>query len=134
MAKSDYILNDIKRMGDSLKGMTEEQAIKKLFDYVVNNMAYRKGTNDLYILTKDHIGNCAAYSEYIERVCDYIGIECMYVSGRVNEGHGWNRVKINNTWYYLDATNNRFLSKTLWDGFKVEQEKKTNWSNITFTK
>ena len=65
---------------------------------------------------------CIGYSKLVKEMCKIAGIQAVIVDGFVksdgqsveNEGHAWNAVKINNSWYLLDATwdaDNGFFSK-----------------------
>ncbi len=55
-------------------------------------------------------GTCTDYSLLIKHLCNLAGIECEIVRGyAVNPDkrkgkHSWNKVKIADKWYYLDAT------------------------------
>ncbi|MDR0946834.1 MAG: hypothetical protein LBM87_03685 [Ruminococcus sp.] len=49
---------------------------------------------------------CNGYAKTMTYLCDLAGIECLTIPGENWEGstHAWNKVKINNSWYNVDAT------------------------------
>lgn len=84
----------------------------------------------------DGEGACASYAETFCLLCECIGIEVYYCYGTSdpNTGkwlsHAWNKVKIDNIWYYIDPTwcsdlndlERYFLSETLWSDHKLSRE------------
>ena len=75
-------------------------------------------------------GTCATYAMLTCALCGDLGIECYYVRGTADNGierdsHAWNKVKINDKWYYVDFTWNDFglyyLTETLWDDHNIEE-------------
>ena len=58
----------------------------------------------------------------------------MSIVGEVEgEGHEWNKVKVDNEWYYIDTTFNQgtdnkyYLSKNLWNTHKILLEYKSTY-------
>lgn len=47
---------------------------------------------------------CAGYANAFQYLCGLGGIECHYVSGTVNERHGWNIVELDGESYFVDVT------------------------------
>jgi len=48
---------------------------------------------------------CEGYAKAMALLCNEVGIECILVTGNAGgEGHMWNMVKCNGSWYHLDAT------------------------------
>ncbi|MCR4670665.1 MAG: S-layer homology domain-containing protein [Saccharofermentans sp.] len=106
--KADTIVSSLK-----LSGKSDYDKIKAIYGYVTKNVKY-----DYYAADNDGV----AHSMYgalckNEAVCQGIalavyymvlkaGIDCRLVSGDlVGERHGWNLVKLNGKYYYVDATN-----------------------------
>lgn len=52
---------------------------------------------------------CAGYAQAIQLLCNAVGIDCGIVT---SELHEWNIVRLDNTWYYVDAT---------WDDLSVRE-------------
>ena len=125
-------------------GMTEEQKVRAIHDYLiyhanyVNDGDYRSAEN--WALGAGGVllhgeGVCQSYSFAFYMMTTAVGLDCHYVSGRVTTGsHGWNRVKVDGTWYYIDCTwddpvgggrerDTYYLSKTLWSDHVAEEEK-----------
>lgn len=51
------------------------------------------------------IAICDGLSKAFLSLCKIEGIECLKISGTVgDEGHAWNKVKINGSWYMVDTT------------------------------
>ena len=61
-----------------------------------------------YIFMKDkkHTAVCVGYSDMMQLLCNYYGIKCSGIVGKVGNGsHKWNMVKADNKkFYYVDAT------------------------------
>ena len=106
--KADTIVSSLK-----LSGKSDYDKIKAIYGYITKNVKY-----DYYAADDDGV----AHSMYgalckNEAVCQGIalavyymvlkaGIDCRLVSGDlVGERHGWNLVKLNGKYYYVDATN-----------------------------
>ena len=124
-------------------GMTEEQKVRAIHDYLiyhanyVNNGDYRSA--EKWALGAGGVllhgeGVCQSYAFAFYMMTTAVGLDCHYVSGRVSTGnHGWNRVKVDGTWYYIDCTwddpvgggrerDTYYLSKTLWSDHIAEEE------------
>jgi transglutaminase/protease-like cytokinesis protein 3 len=68
------------------------------------------------------------YALMFKEMCDIANIECEYIPGSAGGPHAWNRVKVNDVWYWNDVTwydsrknENYYLSKTLWPSHVIEQ-------------
>lgn len=124
----------IKNQGYS--GLTENQVISRLNAYLRDKTNYDYSYADISYTVKGILYNkkavCAGYAKFFKSVCDNLGISCKYISGTVDNGenvgsHAWNRVKIGNTWYYIDTcwnaclkSNAYYLSETLWSTHKIQ--------------
>ena len=48
---------------------------------------------------------CGGYSRAYQYLLEKVGIECVYVSGRVDsQGHAWCAAQLDGEWYYIDPT------------------------------
>ena len=109
--------------------MTEREKIKAVHDWIINHtrydiVNYENNTipEDSYNITGVMLKGVAVCSGYA-RTFDYfmfvLGIEHEHVTGLVDSpkggrgGHAWNRVLLDNTWYYIDCT---WDDERLWDG------------------
>lgn len=94
-----------------------------VFEYLVNSVDYDSVTlekvgndNDygmkkpddlrtVYGALKDKKVVCAGYAAAAKYLFEKMGMECIYVTGfGENEAHGWNLVKIDGEYYYMDIT------------------------------
>lgn len=107
-------------------GMSDFEKEKVLHDYLVDNGTYdfkalEAGKQNNYqsapeefndsftaygILVKG-VGVCISYAEAYKLLCEEAGLECIVVTGDMNNiGHAWNKVKLGNMYYHVDVTNN----------------------------
>ncbi|MFC5468939.1 transglutaminase domain-containing protein [Cohnella suwonensis] len=104
-AKADLILKKIVK-----PGMTDEQKVKAIFDYVVAHVKYSKGTD--YVSGENALeaidagkGVCVHYASLFHYLAMRAGIPDMPQTGNSIVGqHAWNMVYVNGKWRYLDAT------------------------------
>ena len=97
----NHIIND---------GMSDEEKVKAIHDYLiyhanyVNSGDYSSAENWAYgacgVLLHGE-GVCQSYAIAFYMMTTAAGVECEYVTGM---SHAWNRVKINDKWYYIDCT------------------------------
>ncbi|MGN1147768.1 MAG: transglutaminase domain-containing protein [Lachnospiraceae bacterium] len=61
-----------------------------------------------YGVLVDGVGVCASYSAAFKLLADAAGLESIVVTGYLDGSvpHAWNKVKIEDNWYIVDATNN----------------------------
>ena len=81
----------------------DEQKEKCAYEIVCNNTIYEAGTYDqsAYSLVCQGKTVCAGYAATFQMLMNAVGIEALEV---ISSNHGWNMVKIYNTWYEVDAT------------------------------
>ena len=107
-------------------GTTERDALDKIVNWIRNNMTYVLNNGDAYVGFTTGQGQCHTYAQMLQAMCNVCGIECRYISGQAGgDAHAWNQVKIDNKWYYVDATwydstgNDTYkLSEHLWNSHK----------------
>lgn len=101
-------------------GMTDEQKIKAINDYIVQNASYDyDALVELYWIYRgkykhawtvagiilDKKAVCAGYAVAFKALADRAGLESVYVTGETNgEGHAWNKVKVDGAWRVIDVT------------------------------
>ncbi|NEU61904.1 transglutaminase domain-containing protein [Paenibacillus sp. ALJ109b] len=108
------------------EGMKDDEKRKAIYDYLNDNAKYDDAAlenaeqnnfknvdaqfNDSFttygILVKG-VGVCASYASVYKLLSDLSGLESIVVTG-ASSGvpHAWNKVKIGNEWFHVDATNN----------------------------
>ena len=96
-------------------GDNDYKKILKIHDYIVDNAEYdstyeKKGTYSIYGALVGKSCVCEGYAKALKYLANAVGIECEIVQGTAinnsgkSESHAWNAVKINDTWYLVDAT------------------------------
>lgn len=120
--KLDAILSNIIK-----PGMTTEQKVKAIHDYVVTHVTYNLNDNRNYTPNVDRAlmtlddgkGVCEDYVLLFEYLCDRASIPCVYEGGvaitnPASPTHAWNAVFINSEWKFVDTTwddtNNKQIS------------------------
>lgn len=104
-AKLDAILAKIIK-----PGMTQEQKVKAIHDFVVKHITYdtkyqKELSTESIIETIDNgRGVCGNYSMLFMKLCRRASITCMYESDFFIMDHAWNAVYINGEWKFVDTT------------------------------
>ena len=130
-SKAQILYNKAKKILREYVGdyMTDIEKVNAIYDYLATYVTYDDVLLTITTNTSDY-QSFTAYSALVEgiAVCDGIasafkllctmeGIECIEVIGSAeNGGHAWNKVKIGNVWYGVDATWSR---TTLYDSESV---------------
>ena len=93
--------------------MTDEQKIKTIHDYIINNAVYDKTwvttesanrihkSNTAYGPLLEKIGLCGGYTDAMALFLDIMNIKNYKIA---SDNHVWNYVYINNSWKHLDLT------------------------------
>ena len=98
--------------------MTQGEKLKAVHDYICGLVNYGNAGTVIQeqhtpygAYTEDHLVVCEGYSKLFKILVDKLGIaNCILVSGTAvnpegdGEGHMWNLVQIDGSWYFLDAT------------------------------
>jgi len=116
--QSTEMLSDYLRLFDTVKNETDVNKELYIHDFCLSNFTYDHDFNEysFSILGLVLLGNgvCEGISKFIKVALNYLGIDCMVVSGSAlnpmqnfrAEPHMWNIVSINNRTYHLDVTFN----------------------------
>lgn len=123
--KADDILHDIIR-----PEMSDYQKIYEIYHWIQDNTDYDYETyyriiNDTNIDRRDASQSagsvffdgravCAGYADAFYYLANLAGVDCIWVHGG---DHGWNAVKLNGSWYFIDVTDESgrgFLRGTAW--------------------
>lgn len=86
----------------------EYNTVKYLYEWLINNTEYDKtAENNQNICSVFLQGKsvCQGYAKAMQYMLQQAGIQCLLVTGFTNgERHGWNLVRVNGNYYYLDPT------------------------------
>lgn len=86
----------------------EYNTVKYLYEWLINNTEYDKTVeNNQNICSVFLQGKsvCQGYAKAMQYMLQQAGIQCLLVTGLTNgERHGWNLVRVNGNYYYLDPT------------------------------
>ncbi len=99
--KAEEILKDAPK--------SDYDKVKYIYEYIINNTDYDLDAPDnqtAYSALINGRSVCAGYANAFLFLCDKAGIYCGYVSGDVvgRGPHGWNFIKINGNYYWVDVT------------------------------
>ena len=103
-----------------IEGKSDEEKIFVVYNFICQNVVYDwQATNDITSWDGTSLGYgqfafealcqnkavCAGIAKAVYRLMTQLNIECYYVTGK-SDGlpHAWNIVKVNEKYYYLDAT------------------------------
>lgn len=123
--KAEDVLREIIR-----PDMTDHQKIKAIYKWVKDFTEYDYETyyriiNDESVDRRDASQSaasvffdgravCAGYADAFYYLANLAGVDCIWVHGG---NHGWNAVKLNGSWYFIDVTDESgrgFLRGTAW--------------------
>ena len=95
-------------MSDYQKELAIHDYLAANFEYdtaaVVNGEVSENSTR-ISVFLDTHKGVCEAYAYTFKALCDLSGIECHIATGKLDgEGHAWNIVKLNGSYYHVDVT------------------------------
>ena len=86
------------------------EKVRIVYTYVIDHTQYQTGEDDQSIAgvfwKKSAV--CAGYAGAVQYLLERLDIPCIYVNGSTKgstEGHAWDIVKIDQEYYYVDATN-----------------------------
>ena len=106
------VRNSIK---DSLNGNSDENKIRAVHDYLVDNLEYDSSVSkdniyNIYGALINKLTVCEGYARAFKYIMDDLGIECIIACGTAvnstgaTESHAWNYVKLDGNWYAMDVT------------------------------
>ena len=112
---NEKILPYIESYSDLVKGKSAYEDAKAIHDKLILSMdyAYKEdgvtpsdtGTAHSIIGAIEGLGTCDTYAKTFQLLCNYYGIENIFVTGTVNSGHAWNIVKLDDdNYYFVDCT------------------------------
>ncbi len=86
---------------------------KQIHDLIVANTVYKFNDLDQSVYSSLVEGEtvCAGYANAFQLLCNGQGIDTVVVT---SEGHQWNKIRLNNTWYVVDCTWDDYDYKNTW--------------------
>ena len=130
------------------KNASDFEVEKYVYDYLVDNCEYDytaaeseemiANENDAYGALVDRKAVCEGYARAFQLLCNRLGLDCVNITGESDgNGHQWNSVKVENSWYYVDVTwgdSDGEAEYVEYDYFNLttEQLEKTHEIDITF--
>ncbi|WP_186785864.1 transglutaminase domain-containing protein [Paenibacillus agilis] len=100
-----YAKEQVKRL--ITPGMSDEQIVKILHDFVVDQLAYDATMTRFTAYEAITLGStvCQGYALLLQALYEDAGITSRVVEGNAGgQLHAWNIVQLNNQWYHVDAT------------------------------
>lgn len=88
---------------------SDYERIKMVYEYLIDTVEYRAGSADSQNVQSAllyHMSVCAGYSKAFQYILHRMGLFCTYITGKTKDGgdHGWNMVRIDGEYYYVDVT------------------------------
>lgn len=79
------------------------EAFLSICDWIIEYMEYASTPSDLTNGYNQKQGNCYAYCQLQEAICQMISVPCHTYLGDGTQGqHTWNRVKLDGSWHFSD--------------------------------
>lgn len=85
------------------------EKIKFVYEYLIDTVEYSSGSADSQNIQSALLYQasvCAGYSKAFQYILNRMGLFCTYITGEIRGGgdHGWNMVRIDGEYYYVDVT------------------------------
>lgn len=134
---------------------TDREKVRAIFSWITDNIAYDchfqnardplmddvdRLTNDierrLAVVLKNKRALCGGYAFLFKTMCDLAEVQARVVEGKAYgghtpaEGHAWNAVRLDDQWYWLDAT---WSSGTCSNG-RFQQQYQASWYLTSVTR
>lgn len=123
MPKYDYTAEELVTMKEEVyeaeqlylatltEGMSDYDIIEHTYRYVADNVTYEVvgEHQSIYGAMVAGVAVCAGYARMFQYLVRGQGVDCTYISGVAytstgSENHGWNMVKLEDEYYYVDTT------------------------------
>lgn len=125
-------------------GASEYEKVLYIYEYIIDNTEYDSKTYadstldssnsdayNAYGAIVNGLAVCSGYAKAFGCLCNLAGIDSVFVTGEAYNGgaHGWNAVKIDGDWYFIDAT----WGDPLIDAVKTESANNKSYNYFCFT-
>lgn len=108
------------------------EKIKYVYEYLIDTVEYSSQSADSQniqsaLLYQSSV--CAGYSKAFQYILNRMGLFCTYVTGQTKNGgdHGWNMVRIDDAYYYVDVTWGDPVFANQMDEVEASQTKNYNY-------
>ncbi len=96
-------------IGDISPEASDYEKIKFVYEYIINTTNYDLNSADSQNIQSVLLYGssvCAGYSKAFQYILHQMGMFCTYITGTIKDGgdHGWNMVRIDGDYYYVDVT------------------------------
>ncbi|OXM13655.1 transglutaminase domain-containing protein [Paenibacillus herberti] len=88
-------------------GMSDEEKVRAIHDWIVRHIRYDESLSryTAYEAVELRSAVCQGYALLAYRMLSDAGLEVRIIEGTVESGdHAWNLVRLDGSWYHLDAT------------------------------
>ena len=88
---------------------TDYEKIRFVYEYIIDRTEYDSSGADnqnIQSVLLNQRSVCAGYSKAFQYILNRMGLFCTYITGTIKSGgdHGWNMVRIDGQYYYVDVT------------------------------
>ena len=96
-------------IGQIPAGASDYEKIKFVYEYIINTTeydSYGADNQNIQSVLLNQRSVCAGYSKAFQYILNRMGLFCTYITGTIKSGgdHGWNMVRIDDQYYYVDVT------------------------------
>lgn len=92
------------------KNADDYEKVKYIYDFIINQTEYVDDAPNSQNIISSLINKtsvCAGYAKAVQYLLAMLDIDCAFITGKATENnvsHAWNMVKMDDEYYYLDAT------------------------------
>ena len=114
---------------DSLwEGATDYDKASAAYIWLIDHTEYLESEHDQSVagVFWKQQAVCAGYAAAFQYLCERLGVFCIYVEGESTvseEGHAWNIIRLEDEYYYVDATNGDQPEFLTGDAASLEEHK-----------